>query len=172
MTKWISLNIPVSINPSAQTNRIILHIPSRFRIIIPKIIMMQPRLPIKILSRKPQIIANSFSNNLRLTKRLVSGLPNNIARSIYHPLRRTQMVILVIIHLPAFSLKQRLGHPGAVRRKVIFGDKLALLVILRSQAFIVIQIPGSLTINGFFDALAEGVIGVFANLLAVLFNGN
>ena len=101
----------------------------------------QPTLPIEVLPRKPQIISHSLVNYLRLTKRGVSSLPDNLTIGVNHPLRRTQVIILVIIHLPILALEQGIGHPGA--NNVAIASSLFFIVDLEEEGVLILPIPRS-----------------------------
>ncbi len=54
---------------------------------------MQPRLRIKILPRKPQIVFNISDQKPSLTNRQIPGFPNHRTSCIHDPLRRPQMIV-------------------------------------------------------------------------------
>src|SRR5690625_6477057 len=122
---------------------------------------MQPSLLIEILSRKPKIILLFFYDKLGLTKRRVVRLPNHSAITSHHSLRRTQMVILVVIHMPIHrALTQRFGHPGFIGFDLEFFVWVPWAAISARQPSSVDHTIGGAAVNGLFVRRASGLLAV------------
>ena len=61
--------------------------------------MEKPRLPILILTRKPQIIPRLINKHRRLPERLAARCPSNLAGLVEQLQRLAEMTVVVVMHL-------------------------------------------------------------------------
>jgi hypothetical protein len=73
----------VKIRPATKSNRILRNKPPHLRIVIPKRIVVQPRLVIEILPLKPRVLLNVIDRQLlNRAPSLVCRLPDNLPLSV------------------------------------------------------------------------------------------
>ncbi len=103
--KWIQpaywvRSISIKILPTQQPNRILRYKPPNLRVIIPKRVVMQPRLDIKILPLKSQVLFNLIHHQLfHRTPRPVLGLPDDLPFGVGHFQRCTNLVGVEVVNL-------------------------------------------------------------------------
>ena len=100
----------VQAGATENTYRILRNKPPNLRIVIPKSIVVQPRLVVEILPLKPQVLLDLVHLELfNRAPRLIRRLPDNLPLPVRHLQRRTDLVGMEVIERLRPTL--RLIHP-------------------------------------------------------------
>ena len=133
------MDVAIKIYPTLKPNRIRRKVPSRSRIVIPMIVVMQPGFRIVVLPRKPQV---EFDQGGRVDRRLAAGkidrLPDDAVVRVGHRHRGADMIVLEKIPRIAGSVVHR--QPVVAPVQVLAAGPLGARLGLQDQtAFSVVD---------------------------------
>ena len=89
---WVTPNVSIGIQPTAQPNRITLNIAPNTRVIVPEVIVTIARFGVGILARKTQWLSQRASGLSHFAERRLLSLPDDRLALIGNHLGSTQMV--------------------------------------------------------------------------------
>jgi len=160
-------NIGIGIQPTPKPNRITGDVPSYARVIVPEVVVIQPRLPIRILPRKPQVHHRGTAIAVRVFIRPdgAEGVrlpaPDDRARAVGGYARGAEVVGVQVGQCPGAVLGVvHLGHRPSFKVKIVPNGRAVQLRFGKQAALQIIVVQNGSCRRLLAHALAEGVVGV------------
>lgn len=132
-----------------------------------EVVLMQPRLPVEVLPRKPQVVLHRAGRaHLRLTEGLVRRLPRQCPGAVAHRPRRTQVVDVVLVDRRAIvDPRQRSLAQPPMRLRLLLPLLLeeqfpvrAVVEDRRQTVLVLLPHPFTQGILGIGRGLARGIV--------------
>jgi hypothetical protein len=95
--------------PFLDTDRISFHVPTDRGIVIAEVVIIEPRLSIIVLPRESEVVGDRGDGDSRFTEGFIVSRPYNSASRVCHLLRGGEMIVVVVVCIRTFYLRQRLA---------------------------------------------------------------